>query len=120
MKTTRTMLVTSVLMLVAATVAQGEIVTFQEGANGYNSGTDTYIMNHVNYWNNNVGARDYLYCYGYYGSAPKKSLVKFDNIFGSGPGQIPTSVTVDDIVGAYLGLTPVWKSGAEWVNVFPF
>lgn len=62
-------------------------VTFEEGTDGYSGTHDTYLNEASP--NMNFGGSAILVVDDASGSSERQSLIKFDNIFGSGPGQIP-------------------------------
>lgn len=91
------------LVLGFATRAQAIVITFQEGVAGYGSTQDTYIRQA------DVTNGTPLLTYGAatvvvadtedtnIGGVPQltQGLIRFDNLFGGGPGQIPVGSTIN-------------------------
>ncbi|MFZ5527605.1 MAG: DUF4347 domain-containing protein, partial [Pseudomonadota bacterium] len=63
---------------------------FQQGSNGYTGTQDTYVRNGTNtsQGNNTTISFDGS------GSGTEQGLIRFDSIFGNGPGQIPYGSTI--------------------------
>jgi hypothetical protein len=85
--------------ITAPIIADAEVVVFQEGVNGYSGTVDTWLMESapeeiysespvVKWGRQDGGGRVY-------------GLFKFDDIFGSGPGQIPDGATIVSATFAY-------------------
>ena len=90
-----------VLTACLATAVQAGVLSFQEGAAGYTGTTDTVLTSFQP--NNNWGGREYMQIREY--TIPLVGLIKFDNIFGTGAGQIPLTATAADVTSAMLTLT---------------
>ena len=67
-------------------------VTFEEGTGGYSGTHDTYLNQASP--NTNFGGSTILVVDDASGSNEQQILIKFDNIFGNGPGQIPYGSTI--------------------------
>ncbi len=63
--------------------------TFRQGANGYSGATDTWIEPANPNANHGSDAKLVVD-----GSPTSQGLIKFDNIFGNGPGQVPVGATI--------------------------
>ncbi len=108
---------------------------FQQGSNGYAGTQDTYVRNGTNtsQGNNTTISFDGS------GSGTEQGLIRFDSIFGNGPGQIPygstinsasltiyaiedgtTNPTLHRILGLNWDESSIWSdlgSGAQFNNV---
>ena len=83
-------------------VAAPSTVSFRDGVNGFTSTIDTHIRlaapstSHglltTFHWDTEDGGTP---------NSPKFGLLRFDNIFGSGPGQIPTGSTIQSATLTY-------------------
>ncbi len=80
---------------------QAAVSTFQEGASGYSGTTDTVLESDQP--DDNSGNQSCLYIRG--STSPRVGLIKFDNIFGAGAGQISSTVTAADVTSAILTMT---------------
>jgi hypothetical protein len=91
----RKLLVLVMFLSAAGTLSAATTVTFQEGVNGYTGTLDTtlYFGDPTNPHGEDT---DISVDEDFGGSFPgaTQGVLRFDNIFGSGPGQIPTGVTV--------------------------
>ncbi len=65
-------------------------VNFQQGVNGYSGTSDTFLDSH--HPTAARGGEDHLHAEG--GPEPLQVLLRFDDIIGAGPGQIPPGATV--------------------------
>lgn len=77
-------------------------ISFQEGMNGYAGTVDTFVMEHEP--TSSHGAVQSLEwdTDDPYGSGELKFvLIRFDSIFGSGPGQIPSGATIESAILSY-------------------
>ena len=83
-------------LLLFSLSAQGTTVTFQQGIDGYSSTDDVQLR--LGSPNTNYGNLPYMYIYP---SNTIQSLIRFDDIFGTGAGQIGYG---DTIISASLGL----------------
>lgn len=70
-----------------------ETATFQQGVDGYSGTADVFIRQ--NAADNNFGSADRLVADG--GIVNQQTLIKFENIFGSGPNQIPLGSTIENV-----------------------
>ncbi len=92
------------------------VVTFQEGVNGYSGTLDTDISSASPTLNNGNNVQTEV------DSSPtKQALLKFTNLFGSGPNQIPVgsvinsaSLTVQVTNNSALGKIDVHKMLIDW------
>ena len=81
--------------LCATTFTGSTTVSFQQGVGGYADAFDTYLAEA-----NPSTLHGSLDSFGWDSDDPRKSgldtigLLRFDNIFGSGPGQIPSGSTI--------------------------
>ena len=88
--------------------AQTTTVIFQEGVAGYGGTVDTHVMEFEPATGH--GVMDSVEWDGDdpFGTGLEKiALVRFDDIFGSGPGQVPTGATIQDATLTYT----VFNSG---------
>ena len=93
------------LMAVAVHAEPNVVVTFQEGVDGYTGTADTYLDNDSatpSYNTANYGGFGWLRIGKLTAGMQQAGMVRFDNIIGNGPGQIPPGVT---IVSATLRMT---------------
>ena len=96
----RLSLLATLFMAAAASsaLAQTQSVMFQNGANGYNGTFDRRISSGAEVGNGADSAAYFLD--GFNGVAldsnDTQGLIRFDNIIGSGPGQIPSGATILD------------------------
>ncbi len=85
-----------IILFIFITVETGDtsIVTFREGDGGSYSTTQcTYL-----YWHNqstSYGAADYIRQYSAFGELRAAPLIRFPDIFGTSPGQIPYGATIN-------------------------
>jgi len=94
------LIVIAVLTLAWAAPALAETAVFQEGLNGYASTVDTYIRGYASTsefstspsvkWDGDDG-----------GGLPNFVLVRFENIFGTSPGQIPPNAVISSATLTY-------------------
>jgi len=68
------------------------VLTFQQGVNSYTGTVDTWIDAQNATTSNATAATLRVDLLNYY----QEALIRFDNIFGSGPGQIPAGSTITD------------------------
>jgi len=88
--------VAAIATMAAGAVSSAAIVTFQQGANGYSGTADTFLVAGANADNprgTNVGVQT---------RGDSHGLIRFDDIFGSGPNQIPAG---QQIISATLTVT---------------
>ena len=101
-------MVGSLLLCLAAGAVHAEpnvVVSFQEGVNGYTGTADTYLDNDSatpSYNTANYGGFGWLRIGRLNAGMQQAGMVRFDNIIGNGPGQIPPGAT---IVSATLRMT---------------
>ncbi|NJL30130.1 MAG: DNRLRE domain-containing protein [Phycisphaerales bacterium] len=112
------------------TAASATIVSFQDGVSGYNGTRDTQIRSADS--NANYGFEDAISVDGDDGSPglqPNHGLIRFENIFGAGPGQIPLGSTINSATLAinifnpgsgFTGyrITAAWTEGTVTWNNF--
>lgn len=90
------------LSATAGTASASMILTFQEGVDGYTGTADTHVTSRD--VNGNFGG-DATFDMGDGTSGDSRdSLIRFDDIFGNGAGQISPSTAPGDIVSASLTL----------------
>ena len=88
----------------AITTAWADTVTFRQGAGGYTGGLDTMLQQDPANAGTNNGAGALL---GWDGDDPSGTgfdiytLIRFNNIFGSGPGQIPIGAVITSATLTY-------------------
>lgn len=87
-------LVVFIVLGSAASVTRGDVLTFQQGANGYAGATD--ILLNADDPDTNLSAGKTLWVDF---DGPLHSLVRFADIFGANAGQIPSGI---DILSATL------------------
>ncbi len=105
--------------LLFGTHAHGsEILSFQEGADGYTGTLDTWITNDTTTASQGAATTVAVRRRGGAGNQ-RVGLIRFDNIFGLGSGQIDPSLDSTDIVSATLKLyfTAVDTSKTVTVNL---
>ncbi|MBV1878487.1 MAG: DNRLRE domain-containing protein [Pseudomonadales bacterium] len=85
------------LMMLFSSAANAVVISFQEGANGYAGNDATYIYATGNA-NTNFDSEDEMYT----GGSAFASLVRFNDVFGSGVNQVDNSAV---ITNATLTLT---------------
>ena len=121
-----TMIAGLAIVAVTTSAAQAVVLTFQEGVDGYTGTTDTTLSSAQP--DNNWGGRDFVQVRGTVN--PLHGLIKFDNIFGVGAGQIPLTATAADVTNVTFtmfnfrdngatGATPlhsVWPVVTPWVD----
>ena len=95
--------VVALLLGVGAGWANAEVVSFQEGFNGYSGTADTFVHTKYSKAINNYGG------FGWTKAANpdarfQAGFMRFDAIFGSGAGQIPTDDPGQMIISATLVL----------------
>ncbi len=73
--------------------AHAATATFQHGVGGYNSSEDTQLSSGAKA-GYNYGGQNALFVQGSEASPVHQSLVKFDDIFGAGLGQVPTGQAI--------------------------
>ncbi|OWY63865.1 hypothetical protein B7486_50565, partial [cyanobacterium TDX16] len=108
--------------------SQPVMVTFQDGVSGYDATVDTFI--HAGSATANNAAATVLVCDGQPPVADERQvLLRFDNIFGNGVGQIPLGSTIQSatltvmitnasLTGASLHrMTQAWLDSNNW-NTF--
>src|SRR5688572_20108736 len=82
--------------LITPLPALADVVTFRQGENGYTSGVDTFIRTEGGgreEWN--MGGADVIQIQSSGEPRPnKQGLIKYDNIFGPGPGQVPSGQAI--------------------------
>ena len=115
--------------IVGSVCAQGMTATFQEGVGGYSGCVDTNLINKT-YSTNNYGDWPIAKAYGTPWDSTNTCyymLLRFDDIFGDGAGQIPSG-EIDSVYGgaqvksATLHLTAYRanRTGSyNWMSVFP-
>jgi len=97
-------------LLLLATAALADTATFRQGASGYTGVVDTWVQQDPANINTNNGASTTL---GWDGDNPANSgndeyvLIRFDNIIGTNPGQIPPGATINSATLQYT----VWDTG---------
>ena len=69
-------------------------VTFQEGVSGYTGTQDTYLDEFESTTNKGNDTNVAVDLFDGGSDATTQGLLRFDNIFGSGPGQIPSGSTI--------------------------
>lgn len=78
-----------------------QTATFRDGLNGYSSTADTFIRQ-TNVNQNNGSTQDLRWDTEESGAnTPQYTLIRFDNIFGGGAGQIPPGATVTNATLTY-------------------
>jgi len=101
----RLAVVAALLAGFAATAAQADTVTFRQGANGYTSVVDTMLQQDPANAGTNNGAATLL---GWDSDDPNGTgydvytLIRFDNIIGTGLGQIPPGATITSATLSYV------------------
>jgi len=86
--------------LAAAVPAHAATLSFQQGANGYSGTADTTLVSSDP--DTAHGSDDFVSIDASDGGSPNHVLLRFDNLFGNGPGQIKSS---DTIVSAKITFT---------------
>jgi hypothetical protein len=81
-----------VFLVVAGPSVAQTTVTFQQGVGGYTATQDTQIRS--DQISTNFGGDDTMGVDGDDGGATIQGLLRFDNIFGTGAGQIPLGSTI--------------------------
>ncbi|NEQ44733.1 MAG: DNRLRE domain-containing protein [Leptolyngbya sp. SIOISBB] len=76
-------------------VISPQILTFQQGIDGYDGAVDTYIDAYYGSSYTGFGGYDSLNVDADYDGYALQSLIRFDNIFGSQAGQIALGDTID-------------------------
>ncbi|MBZ5641119.1 MAG: DNRLRE domain-containing protein, partial [Acidobacteriia bacterium] len=95
----------SLALALAAGPAVATTVTFRQGENGYAGAHDTYIQQNPSSAGNNNGA---LLALNWDGDDPNGTgydvytLIRFDDIFGAGAGQIPVGAQITSATLTYL------------------
>lgn len=78
-----------------------QTLTFRDGLSGYSSTADTFIRQ-TNVNQNNGSTQDLRWDTEESGAnTPQYALIRFDDIFGGGPGQIPPGATVTNATLTY-------------------
>ncbi len=90
---------TTLAVRIDTSIVLPQTVTFQEGVNGYTGTLDTDVWGDFpdNQYSTSLSVR----VDGYGAPLPIEALLRFENIFGSGPGQIPVG---SQIASAHLEL----------------
>ncbi|MBK6744802.1 MAG: cadherin domain-containing protein [Hydrogenophilales bacterium] len=73
----------------ASVTIQVGALQIQEGLNGYTGAQDARIVGGILFANTNYGTET-----GIYQNADEQVLIRFDNLFGNGAGQIPYGATI--------------------------
>jgi hypothetical protein len=97
----RTQLITALIVTVSASSACAvtQTVSFQNGANGYSGTFDRKIEDRGGTFDFDGSTVPHYFVDGYQAdpvSPDAVSLIRFDNIIGNGPGQVPTGATILD------------------------
>src|SRR5262245_51721339 len=90
-KTKLSMLAVAIGALVSAATA-AQTFTFRHGVNGYSGTQDTTIREAIP--TTVLGADDFVSVDASDDGAPNHVLIRFDSLFGSGPGQINPAFTI--------------------------
>jgi hypothetical protein len=98
MRINRLALVLAVGAAASSALAQvsSTVVSFQEGVNGY-AGTFDILLSERPAFDGTLGANTPNYFVdgsGANGSPDEQGVIRFDNIFGTGPGRIPQGATI--------------------------
>ena len=114
-------MVAVLLLCVAAGSTDAITVAFQEGVNGYVGTADTYLDNDSGtpgYNTANYGGFGWMRVGNLTGGMEQAGLVRFDNIMGSGPSQIPAGATIES---ATLRMTAfAVKNHPGWTGNFHY
>ncbi len=73
--------------------ANASVISFRNGVNGYDGNTDTELR--ADNPDTNYGSNSNITIDGNDGGQPTHALMRFDNIFGSAPGQIAYGSTIN-------------------------
>ena len=90
---------TTLTVRIDTSIVLPRTVTFQEGVNGYAGTLDTDVWG--DFPDNEYSSFGSVRVDGYGAPLPIEGLLRFENIFGSGPGQIPVG---SEIASAHLEL----------------
>lgn len=82
----------AVSCLAASAMAAPTTVTFQNGVDGYSGTVDTEILNRSGFEDADQSGKEVIYTDA--GGDIVQSLMRFENIFGDGPGQIALGSTI--------------------------
>ncbi len=121
--TTRTSFLAMLLLIFLVSTTQGAVVSFQDGFGGYGdtqiigfNGNDEPLPSHTPYihgWSyGGLGYMDGLATVSGDGFRNHIQLIRFDEIFGDGPGQIPEDA--GGIANATLTVTQAFTSTATF------
>jgi len=114
-------MVVGLVVCVAAGSASAVVTSFQEGVNGYTGTADTYLDNDSatpSYNTANYGGFGWMRVGKLTAGMEQAGLVRFDNIVGPDPGQIPAGAT---ILNATLRMTAfAVKNHPGWTGNFHY
>ena len=101
-----------------ASVVQADVLTFQNGVNGYEGTKDTYIKgdSETNKLNNYGADANYISICGEPWDAPgsgfiRSGLLGFKDVVGNGPNQVPAGATINSVTLAVRGAGAAYNQG---------
>ncbi|MCD4831342.1 MAG: hypothetical protein K8R02_05965 [Anaerohalosphaeraceae bacterium] len=112
-----------IVLVLLAGVSQADTATFQQGVSGYTGCEDTQIRARTSegWQNRNYGARENFLCAGIPDfpdtSKAVGSLVRFNDIFGDGQGQIPLTAQITSATLKFYAYEINGETADPWCDI---